>query len=351
MTAEQIETPNACTPCERIGTFVIRFIIPAWLLAGAIFKLTEFNPNLLPPVVLDVLGTFGKALGTDPVAWLDFSIRAIIVVEVMLAAAMFFIGRIAKPVAIAVLSMFVVILVITIGQGYDNEKGIASIFSGSCGCFGSAGPPPIVMLGLDGALLLAAIFMRTRRCTCKTGVVLFTSMTLAGAILAFALHRTSAEVRVDPPLDQQAWPLAPNTLQSFYYPQFAEWPGESLKSLPFAHLLPRPLPDGFDEGEWLLVFYRADCEHCQELFLMYFSDTTLPARTLAVGIPDYDPAGALEFLCDACIVTELPSGTDYLVQTPVIVRVVDGEVVCAIDGSNDEATIEACIFGETGDQE
>jgi hypothetical protein len=45
-------------------------------------------------------------------------------------------------------------------------------------------------------------------------------------------------------------------------------------------------------------------------------------------------------------VTELPGvPPEYVVQTPVIVRMRDGIVTSVADGSADEATVEACIYG------
>ena len=353
------------TAASVIGFLLCRIIVPSWVLAGAIYKLAELNPNLLPPPVLWTSNQIGTLLGQDPTTWLGFSMRFIIGTEIMLAGLMYFVPRVSRLAAGGVLTLFVVILVLVLAQGYDGEKGISSLLSGQCGCFGSAGPPPIVMLLIDGLLLLGVLFFRAPQRPVRSAPIAVALSVLVAFTVAFIIpdqqvanptaNGTPANDVTgedgSPVLqtDAQGWPLPPAMLEGYYVPQFNDWTGKTLSSIPFMHLLPRPLPEGFNEGTWLLVFYRADCEHCQELFLIHFSDPELPVPTLAIGIPDYQPEGALEFLCDGCLVTELPAGTDYLIQTPAIIRVEDGVVTCAVDGSNDESEIEACIYGSGGE--
>jgi cytochrome c oxidase subunit IV len=358
---DQSATPDkqGCSTVATIGFILCRIVVPAWLLAGAIFKLAELNPNLLPPPVLSTSSWIGSLLGQDPVSWLDFSMRLIIGTEIMLAGFMFFVPRLARAIAIAVLSLFVVILVTLMVQGYDADKGLASLFSGQCGCFGSAGPPPSMMLLIDGLLLLGVLFFGSG-CRKGAGAFLPPAVIIPSIIVGFGIAFLVPDRTVDmtggeptpvveggkPAVDEQGWPLAPDQLDGYYFPQFGDWNGKTLSTIPFAQLLPRPLPEGFNEGDWLLVYYRADCEHCQEMFLTHFSDSELATPTLAIGIPDYVPEAALEFLCDACEITELPGvPPEYVVQTPVIVRVQDGVVTCTADGSADEDQLEACIYG------
>lgn len=346
---------------RTIGWILCRIVVPCWLLAGAVFKLAELNPNLLPPPVQSTSNWIGALLGQDPVEWLGFSMRWIIGTEIMLAGFMFFVPKAARLIAVATLTLFVIILATLMIQGYDSEKGLASLFSGQCGCFGSAGPPPSVMLLIDGLLLIGVLAFppaRSVRGGAAAPIAAVLSI-LVGYGIAFAVpERTVAnpgggtEVTdtPEPVLDAQGWPMPPSQLDGFYFPQFQEWPGRTLSEIPFAHLLPRPLPEGFNEGDWLIVYYRADCEHCQEMFLTYLSDPVLETPTLAVGIPDYVPEAALEFLCSACVVTELPGvPPEYVIQTPVVIRVRDGVVICAVDGSADDAALEACLLG-TGEE-
>ena len=353
---------SGCSATCMIGMLLCRLIVPAWLLAGAIFKLAELNPNLLPPPVLDTSNWIGAALGQDPVSWLGFSMRWIIGAEIMLAGIMFFVPGLARKIAIAVLALFVIILLTLMFQGYDPDKGLTSLLSGQCGCFGSAGPPPSVMLLIDGLLLVGVLVFSPNRSRQKGGTALIAIIlsAIVGYAIAFSVPdrvvinqvgETNVTDTQEVMLDEHGWPLPPAQMDGYYFPQFAEWPGKRLSSIPFAQLLPRPLPADFNKGDWLVIYYRADCEHCQEMFLIYLSDPVLETPTLAVGIPDYVPEAALEFLCDGCEVTELPGvPPEYVVQTPVIVRMRDGIVTAVADGSADEETVEACIYGTNDEQ-
>ena len=87
-------SPHQCRAAGTIGFLLCRILVPTWLLAGAIFKLAEMNPNLLPPSVIWTSGRIGAAIGQDPVIWLGFSMRFIIGTELMLAGFMYFVPRV-----------------------------------------------------------------------------------------------------------------------------------------------------------------------------------------------------------------------------------------------------------------
>jgi len=348
------ETPTRGSNRAAFAFALCRVLVPSWLLAGAVYKLLELNPNLLPPPVIDVATWIGSLIGQDPQSWLGVSMRLMIGTEIMLAALMFFVPRFSRIVAAATLALFVVILSTVMVQSYDPDKGVLSALTGSCGCFGSNGPPPWAMLLIDGAMLAGVLLAGPlrRRNASPVALIVFLVCSFAGFFLAFGSGNAGPEPGPEegplpePVLDANGWPPPPTVYEPYYYPQFENWVGKKLSSIPFAHLLPRPLPEGFDSGDWLVIYYRADCEHCQEMFLMYLSDPVLRTPTLAVGLPDYDPAGELEFLCTACETTELPGvPPEYVIQTPVIVRLKDGVVTAYADGSADEAEVEACING------
>ena len=69
----------------------------------------------------------------------------------------------------------------------------------------------------------------------------------------------------------------------------------------------------------------------------------LPAPTLAVAIPDTDPANALEMPETACSFGELVAGPQYVVQTPVVAVIEDGVVTCVYTGADDEAKLLECL--------
>ena len=333
------------------GTILCRVVVPCWLLAGAVFKLMELDWKLLPPPVRSVSGMIGDLLGRDPEMWLDFTMRFIIGSEIALAIVMMASARLARPIAIFVLSLFVLILTIVLGQGYDSKVGISSLFSGDCGCFGSAGPPPIIMLGIDGVLLVLAFILRPNRTASSSVHPGLIGLCILGFVPAFAvperqLENSSGTSETLTALDENGWLLPPTTLKANYFPQFKDWLGTPIKDQELAQLLPRPLPAGVIDGEQLIIFYRGDCDHCQEMFLTYFSAPELDTPVLAVDVMDYDVSGSLDFYCDACDVAELPSGPSYLIQTPVVMRLKDGLITCVGDGTSSDEEIESCIYGE-----
>ncbi|MEE2681006.1 MAG: hypothetical protein VX641_01405 [Planctomycetota bacterium] len=339
-----------------IGLIACRVVVPLWVLTGALFKLNELDWKLLPPPVRSTCEWVGSLIGQDPDLWLGLSMRFLIGTELMLVGLMFASTRLARPIAAATLALFIVILTIVLAQGYDSEKGLASLIGGDCGCFGSAGPPASVMLLIDALLLGCVLFFKPGSAGRQSPAYLIGALAVSAVIgytLAFlAPERTIANTsqagnttQSGPQVDERGWILPPATLKPNYYPRFEEWVGKRLQDQELAQLMPRPIPLDLNTGENLIIFYRGDCDHCQEMFLAYFSDPQLPTPTLAVDVMDYAPEGLLEFYCDACERTELPSGPSYLIQTPVVVRVRDGVVTCIADGANTDEELEDCIYG------
>ncbi len=95
-----------------------------------------------------------------------------------------------------------------------------------------------------------------------------------------------------------------------------------------------PLPPNFDTGRGYLVFYRKDCDHCHELLDRFFTGP-LKIPTLAIATPERsgfpDPLDELPMPCTECVMRSLPIGPDYVLSTPVVVRVQDGIVECAAE--------------------
>ena len=361
-------TPASESTSGVIGLIACRLVVPLWVLTGAIFKLNELDWKLLPPPVRSTCEWVGSGLGQDPDLWLGFSMRFLIGTELMLVGLMFASTRLARPIAAAILSLFIVILITVLDQGYDSEKGLKSLVGGDCGCFGSAGPPASVMLLID-ALLLGCVLIFKPRAESGRGpgylVAAFIISVVIGYTVAYVVpektiqNTSQGELNPERPagrstettaeLDSNGWPLPPATLKSNYYPRFNTWLGLRMRDQEVAQLLPRPIPLDLDQGEKLVVFYRGDCDHCQELFLTHFSDQELPIPTLAIDVMDYAPEGLLEFYCDGCATIELPSGPSYLIQTPVVIRLEDGVITCIADGSGSDEDAEQCIYGPLND--
>ena len=141
---------TASVPAARndlASSVICRGLVPAWLLAGAAIKLQERSPMLLPSPVRDALKSIATSMGkggeAEFASFLDLALRIIVSGEFALAAAMVLLPRLSRPIAMAMLSLFVVILLTVVARG-----------EASCGCFGSKGPPPWAVL-IGDTLLLA----------------------------------------------------------------------------------------------------------------------------------------------------------------------------------------------------
>jgi len=146
---------NATTPRAGsvAGSIVCRGLVPLWLATGAAIKLAERSPMLMPSPVRDglkaVAGALGRGSEAEFAAFLDQALRVIVAGEFILAAAMIALPALSRRIAIPVLSLFVVILLMVVARG-----------EASCGCFGSKGPSPAVVLAGDALLLALAVGLR-----------------------------------------------------------------------------------------------------------------------------------------------------------------------------------------------
>ena len=127
----------------KVGTVLCRIVVPAWVLSGAVFKLLETSPRLLPSKTILAPA---DSLGID-LYWL---LATLIAAEFLAVAVMVLVGRFARVMAIFVLSVFCLILIGEMAQGNIT----------SCGCFGNNSPPPWAMLIADVGLLLGVIFLK-----------------------------------------------------------------------------------------------------------------------------------------------------------------------------------------------
>src|SRR5262245_48429531 len=116
----------------RIGVFLTRVIVPAWVTLGALFKLSEATPKNLPPKTILYLAERVNADFYDLLA-------TVIGVEFMAVAIMVCIARLARPVAMVLLSIFSLVLVGEMVQGNVT----------SCGCMGSVKVAPWMMFTVD----------------------------------------------------------------------------------------------------------------------------------------------------------------------------------------------------------
>ncbi len=336
------------------GTILVRIVVPLWVLAGAAVKLGTFNPALLPEPILDLVRSSAGVLGIENLGWwLEMSLRFFVAVEFAAVIVMVAAPRFARFTASFLLTVFLAVLVATMALSARRD-GISAIWSGSCGCFGSASPPPIGMFGLDLALLLGVVFLRPRStpATPWRYWVLPLAVVL-GFGVAYGRPKPVIVIEIEPeepaeiassspvPPAPASWGDIPTEVEPFYAPEFGTWVGTPLVEHELARLVSRPLPTWIETGRFHLVLYRADCEHCHELLDAHFSGE-LSTPVMAVEIPDADPDNALSMPCLDCRLHQLPAGPNYVLTTPVLMTVENGVVIGVCEG-DDPAEIVATI--------
>src|SRR5262245_35452257 len=184
------------TISNRVGFALSRVVVPLWVLTGAAFKLYERTPANLPSVILKT----AKENQID----LEMLLRTLIGLELLAVGVMFFIPRLARAMAIFMLSCFCLILVAELWAR-----------AGSCGCFGSVKIKPWQMLIVDGSLLAAVLAFRPARPSSspsdqrtsllKPAIALLV-LAAIGLGISFAVPQRAAIQQDHPPVPAQPGP-------------------------------------------------------------------------------------------------------------------------------------------------
>jgi hypothetical protein len=365
---------------RKIGDIICRGLVPTWLLTGALAKLIDRTPALLPKPVRAVYawiaGLVGMNSEADLTRFFDLALRTTIAIELSLVATMLLLPRVSRMAAAFILSVFVLVLASVVISG-----------DASCGCFGSKGPPPVVVLVIDAALLAGVACFKPRPCALNSKCVgLWTAAVACSFALSFGMPAKKVEatnpapVAPDPSTTKgaatpppksadaapptksasappatptqpstadaapgnAAWPSPPATLQPFYMPQVEQWVGKPLRAQPMAALIQQPIPADLERGRWIVMLYREDCEHCHAVLENHFVDA-LPAPTLLVAIPDTNPAAALPNPCSDCKVTSFIKGPEYVVGSPILLAIENGVVKRVCVDADDLKSLEATL--------
>jgi hypothetical protein len=250
-------------------------------------------------------------------------LRFSIAVELIVVGVMVTLPTLARWTGILMLGAFIPVLV-----------GDLLLGASSCGCFGAIKVNPWVTLVMDVTFFLGIVFLGRREPRLAISSSLPTNRVVAVGLWSLlsvvAAFATSADL---PPVSSEAagdLPALP--ADGYYLPAYEEWLGQPFRELEIAAWTVG-LPDDLDVGQQFVVFFRKDCEHCHELLEVYFSGA-LDRPTTAIAVPERDgwPTENLQpFPCPECRVAELPSGIDWFLQTPVLVRLIDGRVECAAE--------------------
>jgi hypothetical protein len=398
-TPDTATAPTSSTSIRHwIGTILCRFVVPAWLLAGAAFKLSDLNPNLLPPPVRDIVNAMGGAVGADPAKWLVLNMQLIVAVELALVAVMVLVPKFARITAIAILSLFCVILIAELAEKVQSatfaREGVASLLK-PCGCFGAWSPPTIVTFMIDLALLVGCITCaQGPRARTIPGPTIANAAALAALVVApVVVFMQPERVVIAPPQPQGetggtegtaqqtppptgdatgdaagdatanagqsgagssaavAWPAMPEKLAPTYVILDKRAVGTPFASLPLAGLLAKQVPADIQSGRKTFLFYRENCDHCFEMMNKHFAGA-VANPTYTIKVPDSTGGKTYPNPCSACTKWELPQGPDYMIETPMIMTIVNGTIAAICKDADKpgafDATMQAWLPGADG---
>ncbi|MFM1832879.1 MAG: hypothetical protein RLZZ461_1195 [Planctomycetota bacterium] len=138
------------------------------------------------------------------------------------------------------------------------------------------------------------------------------------------------------------WGPMPKTVEPNYFTDFEEWIGKPLASQPLARIMTRPIPEFLKTGRGFVMYYRADCEHCHHMLEQWFTES-VPGPTVAVEVPDTDPADAMPFPSTLVERRKFPKGPNYVISTPALFAIKDGIVTGFASDPDDADAVEACL--------
>jgi hypothetical protein len=326
--------PNRVT--DKIGFALIRIIVPLWVLTGAAFKLVSGDPRTLPQhTFVEPARDLGIGLGG--------LLYTLIGLELLAVGVMILLARLARPMALFMLTAFIVILLNEMRMGAD-----------ACGCFGGTIPvKPWQMLIADGVLLAGVLLFRPRlpegSMSIGRAVPIAALLAVAGLGVSFGaaavLHKQTEQQRIvnDTEDDDPTINPSPRTLPSQWWTtNLDDWIGRPWQEIDLFQMMPR-WPKGMDEGTRYVIFYSRTCSACQVMFeedlLFYPPDAPLTAVEIPDGprrlrSPDAWPLAhedfpEIEFL-------ELPLHPHWIIQSPLAVRIEDGLVACVQEGEHKE---------------
>ncbi len=307
----------------RIGQILSRVIVPAWVLTGAVFKFMEATPRNLPgKTILTLADRFSLDL--------NWTLAVLIGLEFMAVAVMLCLARLARPMALFVLSVFGLVLIGEMVQGNVT----------SCGCLGSIKIPPWAMLAVDGSLLLAVMLFDPssliRFSRSRSPIVVAMSLTIVGFGASYwqIIYTQQA-----PPIDSGGGTVL--TVPDYWFKSdVSEWVGKPWTEVDLLSFMARK-PSGLDAGKRYVVFYNRTCEHCQEMFLSDLNNPEMMSMVTAIEVPQSKTVLTSENAwwpgpSDGFELLSLPLGCDWIITTPLALRIVDGVVRCATEGEHRE---------------
>ncbi len=322
----------------KIGLLLTRFIVPGWVFAGALFKLTEASPGNLPP---KTILTLGYQAGIN----LHVLLATLVGVEFLAVAIMLMVARLARPVAIFMLSVFCLVLIGEMVQGNVT----------SCGCLGKVAMPPWLMLAVDGTLFLGVLAFDPAslyRASAPRWPVVAALIAAAGGfywsfVSILPAFREPATGEPQATLNTNGGPTgsggnagtgAPEVPPYWLFSDVEEWVGEPWRDVKLFSFV-APAPTGLDgPGTRYVAFYNRTCDHCEEMFIEDLTDPALARMVTAVEVPDgrdrmTSPSAWIMPVTEVEH-RQLPLGCEWIITTPLVITVTDGVVTCAEEGDH-----------------
>ena len=321
------------TKKEKLSLIALR-LAALWVAAGALFKLFAGTPLDLPPNLLDMDIIRSNVL---------LFFRSAIAIELSIVLLTFIKPRLSWLLMIGMLLTFVCILTPLVLAG-----------EASCGCFGSSGPPPWVMLAADSVFLVGLVATRPWSAIQSKGQHI--GLALVGVAISFALPfvlvqsdsssgsnegagENVAEQEGEQPAEQNT---APPEVRFVDF-RIKEWIGKTLDD-PEVNLkrwidadVDAMLNEGslFTEGSW--IFYRITCDHCREHIeqLAMNDDGSLVTFLRIHEEKDKDEENVVKIFPEGPHVTHLSLKHEpppYLLQTPADLTFEAGVITEAREG-------------------
>ncbi len=314
----------------KLGQILSRIMVPAWVLVGALFKLYENTPGLLPKeTILKVANDLGFNL--------NLLLAVLIGLEFFAVGVMLCVGKLARPMAIFMLSVFCLILL--------GEMALGNL--SSCGCLGANSPPPWVMLLIDGALLFGVVVFNPSPLIpaqpARWPLVPAAVITVGGFVMSFVVVMGAARPVPPPPAPPIPVPggaTAVVPVKPYWFSSdVTVWVGKPWTEVDlFSYMATKP--SGLDSGTRYVVFYNRTCDHCEDMFRDDLTDPQLAAMVTAIEVPasktQLTSPNAWVMPMNDCELLALPVGCDWIITSPLTLRIVDGIVECATEGDHRE---------------
>lgn len=128
--------------------------------------------------------------------------------------------------------------------------------------------------------------------------------------------------------------------KNWFVTDVSAWVGKNWRDVDLFQHMPT-WPAGLDEAKRYVVFYSRTCDHCEEMFEMDLAPHADRARmTTAIEIPEsrdvMTSPDAWAMPETACTLAALPLGMNYIITSPLVLRLENGVVACATEGEHAE---------------